>query len=139
MKRQTFGGAHRGPVAPTRQRRTIRIMQVIFLLFAIGLFVFAVFSWLDARTYYFSSGPSAYLGDPPQESYGQAVALAVLAAVSLGAALTLRDGRSVRIPTPASLDELAGRAEATALERAQRIAEEQSAELGTETGSQPSE
>ena len=36
MKRQMAGGAHRGPVAPNRQRRTIRFVQLLLVLAAAG-------------------------------------------------------------------------------------------------------
>ncbi|MEA2433317.1 MAG: hypothetical protein QOG54_774 [Actinomycetota bacterium] len=118
------GGAHRGPVAPTRQRRTIRLMQIIFVLFALGLLAFAVYSFTQVGGYEGGSGFDAARAP----SWDQPIVLAILGVLSGAAALVLRDGSSVRIPTPARLDELAGRAEATALERAQQIAEEQKAD-----------
>ncbi|MEA2452215.1 MAG: hypothetical protein QOG04_925 [Actinomycetota bacterium] len=48
----------------------------------------------------------------------QAIVLLVLGAVMGVAAYSLSDGPSVRIPTPARLDELAGRAEQVAIEKA---------------------
>jgi hypothetical protein len=48
----------------------------------------------------------------------QVVVLTILGGVAIGAAGLLSDGPSVRIPTPARLDELAGRAEAVAIEKA---------------------
>lgn len=92
------GGAHRGPVAPTRQRRTIRLVQILLLVLAAGLVWFA-----------FAGGD----GDA-----AQTIVSLVIAAVCLAAAWSLSDGPSVRVPTPARLDELAGRAESVALEKA---------------------
>ena len=51
-------------------------------------------------------------------SAGQAVVLMALGAAAMVTAWALSDGPSVRVPTPARLDELATRAEAAAIERA---------------------
>ncbi|MCA1706061.1 MAG: hypothetical protein LC808_23500 [Actinobacteria bacterium] len=98
MKRAVTGGAHRGPVAPTRQRRTIRFVQLVLGLFSIGMIAFGVYA-IGAR------------------DASQAGVLMVLGLVFAGAAYLLSDGPSVRIPTPARLDELAGRAEQVALNK----------------------
>jgi hypothetical protein len=51
--------------------------------------------------------------------------LTVLGAGALVSALLLQGGsETVRIPTPARLDELAGRAEQAAVQRAERLASE---------------
>lgn len=71
-------------------------MQVLLVLLSIGAIVFAVYSF-GAR------------------STAQAVVLIVLGTVCAGGAFLLSDGPSVRIPTPARLDELAGRAEQVAI------------------------
>lgn len=99
MKRAATGGAHRGPVAPERQRRTIRFVQVLLMLIALGLLAFGVFSFAERTA-------------------TQAIVLLVIGALAGGAAYLLSDGPSVRVPTPARLDELAGRAERVALEKA---------------------
>jgi hypothetical protein len=99
MKRSMAGGALRGPVAPMRQRRTIRFVQVLLALMALSLAAFAVLAFIDRTA-------------------GQAAVLVVLSIVSGSAAWLLSDGPSVRVPTPARLDELAGRAEAVAIEKA---------------------
>lgn len=99
MKRAATGGAHRGPVAPGRQRRTIRFVQVLLAVIALALVAFGVFSFANRTT-------------------GQAVVLLVTGAFAGGAAYLLSDGPSVRVPTPARLDELAGRAERVAMEKA---------------------
>jgi hypothetical protein len=53
--------------------------------------------------------------------------LAVLGTGALLGALLLQGGpETVRIPTPARLDDLAGRAESAAVDRAEKIADEQS-------------
>ena len=98
MKRGMAGGAYRGPVAPTRQRRTIRLVQILLASIAVGLMWFGVVS---------SDG-----------ELDQAVVSVLIALVCLVAAWSLSDGPSVRVPTPARLDELAGRAESVAIERA---------------------
>lgn len=98
MKRAATGGAHRGPVAPTRQRKAIRFVQLTLIALGLAAFVFSVYSF-TART------------------IPQALVLAVLGAVFAGGAYLLSDGPSVRIPTPARLDELAGRAEQVAIQK----------------------
>ncbi len=123
MKRQALGGAHRGPVAPTRQRRTIRFVQSLLLLFAVGLFVFAGYSFGRAAGY--QDGRRASAIDAPSEpSVAKAVVLLVIGGVALGAASLLGVGGPVRVPTPARLDDLACRAESVALQRAEDAASE---------------
>lgn len=116
MKRDMGGGALRGPVAPIRQRKTIRFVQVLLVLTAVSVFVFAGFVF--ARRGVDTSSSRTDLGDPRRPSLMQPIALALLGAAALGVARALSDGPSVRVPTPARLDELAGRAEQVAIERA---------------------
>lgn len=71
-------------------------MQILLVVLSLGAIVFGVYSF-GAR------------------STSQAVVLLVLGAVCAGGAFLLSDGPSVRIPTPARLDELAGRAEQVAI------------------------
>lgn len=121
MKRAALGGAHRGPVAPTRQRRTIRFIQLLLVLFAIGLFVFAGYSFgLEAG--YRDGLRSGQIDAPSEPSLAQAVILMILGAVALAGASLLGTGGTVRIPTPARLEDLAGRAESVALQRAEEAA-----------------
>ena len=74
-------------------------MQIVLVVIALGLITFGAFS-LAERT------------------ATQAIVLLVVGALAGGAAYLLSDGPSVRVPTPARLDELAGRAERVALEKA---------------------
>ena len=111
MKRSLGGGALRGPLGLRRQRRTIRFVQILLVLIGAGFTAFAVIA-------------SAGVGRQPDPStlarpatVGQPIVLGVMALAAWGAAWLLGDGRGVRIPTPARLDELAGRAERAALER----------------------
>lgn len=120
MKRAALGGAHRGPVAPARQRRTIRFIQLLLVLFGIGLFVFAGFALenvagFDART------ASGDIDAPRQPSLVQPVVLAAIGSIFIAGAVLL-GGRTVRVPTPARLEELVGRAESVAVERAEEVA-----------------
>ena len=118
MKRAALGGAHRGPVAPTRQRRTIRFVQALFILFAVGLFVFAGYSF--GRSAGYEDGARAGDIDAPSEpSSIQGVVLVLLGGISLASGMLLSSGGAVRVPTPARLDELVGRAEAVALSKAE--------------------
>ncbi len=125
MKRAVTGGAHRGPVAPTRQRRTIRFVQILLVLTAAALLVFAGYSY--GRVDGYEAGQRAEAIDAPREpSIVQPVVLVVLAGAAFGAALLLQERSSVRIPTPARLDELTQRAEQVAIERAEEAAQAQS-------------
>jgi hypothetical protein len=132
MKRAMGGGAHRGPAPHSRQRRTIRLMQVLLVLAAAALFVFAGYSW--GRVSGYDDAQSADRLDPPQRPGAfQVVVLSTLGLTALGVAFWLGGPEGVRIPTPARLEELAGRAEAAAVARAERIAAERSSEE-SETG-----
>ena len=125
MKRAVTGGAHRGPVAPTRQRRTIRFVQVLLMLTAAGLLVFAGYSY--GRVDGYEAGQRAEEIDAPREpSLVQPIVLVALAGAAFGAALLLQERSTVRIPTPARLDELTQRAEQVAIERAEEVAKSQS-------------
>ena len=121
MKRAALGGAHRGPVAPTRQRRTIRFIQTLLILFAIGLFVLAGYSFGRAAGFS-AAGDAAEIDAPRAPSPVQGIVLVVLGSIALGGGLLLSSGGAVRIPTPARLDELVGRAESVAVERAEEAA-----------------
>jgi len=101
MKRAATGGTYRGPVGLRRQKRTIRFVQLLLVLVALSLLAFSIYS--------FGAG----------EAWSQGVAGVLLTVVAGAAAGLLSDGRDVRIPTPARLDELAGRAERVAIERAE--------------------
>src|SRR5688500_8486443 len=119
MKRPMLGGAHRGPVAPSRQRRTIRLVQILLVAIAVGLLVSAGFAWRRIAT--FEVEGRASFDRPRRSSAVQPVVLVLLSGASLAAATAL-GGRTVRLPTPARLDELVGRAEGVAIERAERSA-----------------
>ena len=106
------GGALRGPVAPTRQRKTIRFVQILLVMTAVGTFVFAGIAF--ARDGAEQSGGV----EPRDPSVLQPLVLVVMGLAALATARGLSDGPSVRVPTPARLDELAGRAERVAIERA---------------------
>lgn len=125
MKRQMTGGSHRGPLGLRRQRRTIRFTQLLLVALAAGLLLFAGYSW--GKTSGYEVGRRADdIGAPRKPGAMQTVVLAVLGAASLAGALLLQGGaETVRIPTPVALDELAGRAEGAAIEKAERVAAEQ--------------
>lgn len=125
MKRSMAGGAHRGPVAPTRQRRTIRFIQLLLVLTAAGLLAFAGYSYGRADGY--DAGTRATEIDAPREpSQVQTVVLVVIAGLAFAAATMLQESSTVRVPTPSRLDELAGRAEQVAIEKAEEVAKSQS-------------
>jgi drug/metabolite transporter (DMT)-like permease len=104
MKRAMVGGAHRGPVGIRRQRRTMRFVQVLFVLIGLALITWAVLY---------------------REDLGRTVVLGLLGAVAIAAAVMLQRA-GLSMPIPVRLDELTGRAELAAVERAQQIAAEQS-------------
>lgn len=114
------GGSARGPVAHSRQRRTIRFMQGLLIAMAAALLLFAGYSW--GRSAGYEEGLAA--GDidaPSAPSTTQTVVLVLLGAGSLaGAFLLQRDGVAV-VPTPAKLDTLAGRAEQAMIEKSGSI------------------
>ncbi len=91
-------------------------MQLLFVLIAAGLVAYAI----------------ASLGSPETEPLGgshdpgvmQPVVLMILATGSLAAAAALGGRAGVKIPTPARLEELVGRAEQAAVQRAEQIAAE---------------
>jgi hypothetical protein len=115
------GGAHRGPVAHSRQRRTIRLMQALLVIVAAGLLMFAGYSW--GRANGFDAGRRAEnVGAPREPGLGATVVLAALGLGALAGAFLLGGPEGVRIPTPARLEELAGRAESAALAKAEEAA-----------------
>ena len=88
--------------------------------------MWAGYSWGKSAGYDEGVGAEE-VGAPSPPSAAQTVVLATLGAGALLGALLLQGGpETVRIPTPARLDELAGRAESTAVDRAEKIAGEQS-------------
>lgn len=118
MKRGMVGGTHRGPVAPTRQRRTVRLMQALLVLISGGLMVLAGYSWGRLEGYE-AGRRAADLDAPRRPSVVQTVVLVTLGGMTIVLAGALSAHGAVRMPTPARLDELAGRAEAVAIERAE--------------------
>ena len=122
MKRAALGGAPRGPVGAARQRRTIRLVQVLLVLISGALLVFAGYS-LGRVDGYRTARASTSFDRPRAPSVAQPVVLVILGAVAIGAAAALQKGGSVRMPTPARIDEFVGRAEQLAIEKAEREAE----------------
>jgi hypothetical protein len=127
MKRSMGGGAHRGPVAIQRQRRTLRFVQGLLVVIAAGLLMVAGYQWGRADGYEFGRADSELEGSPPPSAM-QVIALGVLGGAALSAALALQGKGGIRIPTPARLEELAGRAEKVAIERAEAAAAEKPAD-----------
>ena len=123
MKRSMTGGAHRGPVAHGRQKKTIRFVQILLVLLAAGLLVFAGYS--AGRRSGYDAGTRAGEESPPRRpAVAQTIVLSILGLAALGGAVALQSGDGVRIPTPSRLDELAGRAESAAMQRAEELAAE---------------
>jgi hypothetical protein len=116
MKRSMAGGAHRGPPAHSRQRRTLRFMQILLAVIAAALFAYAGYSW--GRTTGWEQGRSSREIDAPaRPGPAQVIVLAVLGAGTLAGAWLIGGPGPVRMPTPARLEELTGRARQAAAER----------------------
>lgn len=118
MKRSMAGGAHRGPPAHSRQRRTLRFMQILLALIAAALFVFAGYSWGRA-TGWEQGRTSGEIDAPARPGPLQVVVLVVLGTGALAGAWLIGGPGPVRMPTPARLEELTGRARQAAAERDQ--------------------
>lgn len=117
------GGTHRGPLGLRRQRRTIRFVQILLVLTAAGLLLFAGYA-LGRSSGYDAGLRDGEIDAPGRPSSAQTIVLSLLGLSALGGALLLQGDGTVRIPTPARLDELAGRAEQQAIERAEQVAGE---------------
>ena len=118
-----LGGAHRGPVDLTRQRRTIRLVQILLVLVSGGLMMLAGYSFGRVQGYRTALRSDAF-DRPRAPSPVQPAVLVILGGVTIAAAAALQDRGTVRLPTPARLDEFAGRAEGAAIEKAEQIADE---------------
>lgn len=117
------GGAHRGPVGHARQRRTLRLVQGLLVLIAAGLLLFAGYS-LGKSAGYDEGRRADDLGAPEKPSFAEVLIPALLGLGALGGAVYLQGPGGVRMPTPARLEELAGRAERVAIDRAEETAAE---------------
>ena len=88
---------------------------------AAGLLMFAGYS-LGRAAGFEEARRGDVLEAPRKPPATQTIVLAVLGLAAGVGALLLQGERGVRMPTPARLEELAGRAEAEAVERAERAA-----------------
>ena len=112
-----------------RQKRTIRGVQILLVVIAAGLLVFSGYS-LGRVAGYDDGTQSGEIGAPRRPSNAQTLVVAILGLAALGGAFFLQADRAVRLPTPARLDELAGRAESAAIDRAEQAASERPEEEG---------
>ena len=128
MKRQALGGATRGPVDAGRQRRTIRFTQILLVLIAGALMMLAGYSFGRVQGYRLAQRDG--FDKPRAPSTVQTVVLVVLGGIAIAAAASLGAG-TVKLPQPARLEELAGRAEDVAIEQAERYADVESADKGS--------
>jgi hypothetical protein len=98
-------------------------MQVLLVVVAAGLLMLAGYSW--GRATGFDAGKRAdEVGGPKEPGIGATIVLGAFGLVALAGAFVLGGPEGVRIPRPARLEELAGRAEAVAVEKAERVAKE---------------
>jgi hypothetical protein len=122
MKRTMGGGSYRGPVGILRQRRTIRFVQICLIAIAAALLMLAGYS--QGRVSGFEQGRRVHsVGVASAPSTSKTVVLVILGAGFLGAAVLLQGQGGVRMPVPARLEELTGRAETSAIERAETASE----------------
>lgn len=105
MKRGMVGGAYRGPVGVGRQRRTIRFVQILLVLIAAGLLMFAGYS-MGRRSGFDDGRRAGDIDAPTQPAASQTFVVALLGLGALGAAIALQTDGGVRLLTPARLREL---------------------------------
>jgi hypothetical protein len=118
VKRSMGGGNYRGPVGILRQRRTMRFVQLCLIAVAAGLLILAGYS--QGRVNGFELGRSNNtVAAPAAPSTSKSIVIAILGLGALGAAMLLQADGGVRLPVPARLEELTGRAESAAIERAE--------------------
>jgi hypothetical protein len=104
-------------------------MQGLLAVIAVALFVFAGFTLTRALN---SDGAPSNFGASTKPSVVEPIVLILLGVGVLLGARALQSPEGIRMPTPARLEELAGRAEKVAIERAEQIAEEQSSAASKE-------
>lgn len=121
VKRGMVGGAHRGPVAHSRQRRTLRLVQAILVLLGAGLIMFGGYA-LGRSDGYEDGKRADELGAPREPGPAEVLVPGLLGLGSLIGALLLQGQGGIRMPSPARLEELAGRAERAAIDRAEAAA-----------------
>jgi hypothetical protein len=116
------GGSYRGPVGLLRQRRTIRFVQISLVIVAAAFLMYAGYS--QGRVSGFEQGRRANsIGAPKAPSQSKSVVLVILGLGALLPAVLLQGQGGVRLPVPARLEELTGRAESSAIERAEAASE----------------
>ena len=96
-------------------------MQVLLVVLATVLLVFAGYAWGRAAV---SSESSSSVVAPREPDAVQVVVLIVFGLASIAGALALQGRGGLRMPVPARLDELAGRAEGVAVAKAEEAAEQ---------------
>jgi hypothetical protein len=98
-------------------------MQALLVVVAAGLLMLAGYSW--GRASGFDAGKRANeVGGPKEPGLGATIVLGAFGLGALAGAFVLGGPEGVRIPSPARLDELVGRAEAVAVEKAESAAKE---------------
>ena len=110
-------------MAHSRQRRTLRLVQILLVLIAGGLLMFAGYS-LGRASGYEDGTRSEEIGAPDKPDASEVVVPALLGLATLTGAVLLQGSGGIRMPSPARLDDLAGRAEQVAVERAEKTAAE---------------
>ena len=100
------GGAYRGPVGVGRQRRTIRFVQGLLVLIAVGLLFFAGYALGEANGFEDGRRADALDGVAQKPATSQTLVLALLGLGAFAAALLLQTEGGVRLLTPKKLLEL---------------------------------
>jgi hypothetical protein len=98
-------------------------VQGLLVLIAAGLLMFAGYS-LGRSSGYEDGQRSDEIGAPSKPDTFEVVVPALLGLATLTGALLLQGSGGIRMPSPARLDDLAGRAEQVAVERAEKTASE---------------
>lgn len=99
-------------------------MQVLLVLIAVAILVMAGYSAGRQRGYEEGRRATREFETPPESSSADTIITALLGVGLILAAIYLQTREGVRMPTPARLDELAGRAENEAIKRAEAAAAE---------------
>lgn len=99
-------------------------MQVLLVVIAVAILVLAGYSAGRRRGYDEGRRAAREFEAPPKSSTTDIIYTALLGVGLILAAIYLQTREGVRMPTPARLDELAGRAENEAIKRAEAAAAE---------------
>ncbi len=107
------------------------MVQALLVMIAAGLLMFAGYS-LGRSSGYDDGRRSGEIGAPSEPSFAEVLVPGLLGLGALTGALLLQGQGGIRMPTPARLDELAGRAEQVAIDRAEEAAASKAGPVGSQ-------